>query len=61
MKNTVFQAVAPKAPTAIPPPPGGGSWRWDGAHWLENTPAAQPKVSAVIDPHQAATATPAAD
>lgn len=30
---------------AIPPPPGGGSWRWDGVIWQPNTTPAEPVAS----------------
>jgi hypothetical protein len=41
--NTKF--VQTSAP--IPPPPGGGSWRWDGTQWQERTgPDAAPFISA---------------
>lgn len=35
----------------IPPPPGGGSWTWDGEDWIPNVKATdqpdQPAVDAV--------------
>jgi hypothetical protein len=69
MANKISQTIAPPPAAAIPNPPGGGSWRWDGAEWQENIPASEQNVGAeidgsmppgaVIDPHLAAT--PAAD
>lgn len=36
---------------AIPPPPGGGSWRWDGSAWQPNEePAIEPVIDQIAEP-----------
>lgn len=51
----------PKAKyAAIPPPPGGGSWFWDGAAWQANTQPRDQEQQAAAEPAPE-TETPAAE
>lgn len=43
---TVVAVAVPNV--EIPPPPGGGSWVWDGAAWLPNSAA--PEAQSVDAP-----------
>jgi len=49
-QTAAVAAVADNRPqTDIPPPPGGGSWRWDGAAWQPNTTPAEPIVAPIVE------------
>lgn len=34
----------------IPPPPGGGSWRWDGEAWQANIALVDPFQNQIVEP-----------
>jgi hypothetical protein len=42
-KQDTQPATATPAQEVIPPPPGGGRWKWDGKQWISlDEPTEQP-------------------